>query len=367
MPKILFKSDVHYHNYANGITLADIVDIDEQFYNLCLSEQPDIIVDCGDRFVSRNPNYEVLVAADTSMHKLAGLHIPIIFLAGNHDCVFKSHLKVNTIKHLDSYVEFDNLSILDTKRTHIQYVHDGPKDTRVAFHAIPAGFDTKNTFTDFSCDFNICIFHGTIDGSLYMGDIVAEGHAPASDFECKEYDVVICGDNHKPQKIDCITQVDAYYVGAPAQHNWGDAGSKRGFLMLTLEKGKRPEVSRFNTRYPLFIKDAVNIASEADLVSHIQANISTYIGNIIKLTMCGTHDVLSAINTKQWRDTLISAGVRSISIHTDIYRSDSTTVQRHVETDAESWVSFAAMKRVELPSDIDLDKMVEIGSRYIND
>jgi len=50
------------------------------------------------------------------------------------------------------------------------------------------------------------------------------------------FDIVVCGDVHKPQAVDGITKSVGIYCGAPMQHDMGDADSNRGFLLVKLRE-----------------------------------------------------------------------------------------------------------------------------------
>lgn len=93
----------------------------------------------------------------------------------------------------------------------------------------------RRTSGDFP-KFTIFMLHHGVDGA--MPGIPDMGFGPAS-LPTDDFDLVLCGDYHNHYQFGH----NSWMVGAPLQHNFGDAGQKRGYMVIDLQKGRSPVVA----------------------------------------------------------------------------------------------------------------------------
>lgn len=80
----------------------------------------------------------------------------------------------------------------------------------------------------------VFMLHHGVDGA--MPDIPNMGFSPAH-LPTDDFDVVLCGDYHNHKQL----AENAWMIGAPLQHTFGDAGQTRGFMVLDIEKGQKTQ------------------------------------------------------------------------------------------------------------------------------
>lgn len=362
MTTILSISDVHFHQYNNGITLADVVDVCSQFVDLCKIIQPDIVAVCGDYTLSHNPTYEVMMAINRFFVELNKLGIPVEVLMGNHDRVYKSEHKLHILEHLKLFNSLDNIEILDT----VGFTQVHTKNEIIDIYAVPAGhkLDQQRVKNNNSLHREICLAHTSFIGSKYQNGIKVESGEQTNEYD-HGFSVILVGDNHMHQEIPGFKTTRAVSIGAPMQHNWGDAGSVRGFVKITIS-GLVVDIEQIPSNHPKFIKMECKLESENGFADFVKANIADWKNNLIKLTLSGKNDVLNSIDIEQWRNMIQSNGVRSIDIKPNFTSNDSVSTVVHATTDAEDWGNYLSKRQAEL-SDIDIDKLKRLGLDFIND
>lgn len=118
-------SDIHYHHYTNGVTLADIEAVEDELIQHAIDLKVDFILFAGDRFLSRNPMYEAALASDRKLKKLSDSGIPTWALLGNHDRLTKNDFKLHSLAHVSMYVnDLKNVTIMDKRIKYSFLVRD---------------------------------------------------------------------------------------------------------------------------------------------------------------------------------------------------------------------------------------------------
>lgn len=364
---ILAYSDIHYHKYQNGITLDDVRSVMSEFTKLAIELQPDLIVFGGDTYLSRNEMYEVILAASEDLMELAQrVNIPIAYLIGNHCRVYKSQFKLHTSEHLKLTPEsYPGVKVLDTTTSITVFTNNGHE---VCINAIPADYEHVSIKPHLKADFNICLFHATVIGSQYANGALAENGLSSALFN-DDYDLVIGGDNHHHQRLVKTNGGRAWHVGAPMQHNWGDAGEKRGFVLFTIEKDDDDNVTvdaqHIESSAPKFMKVDVSIKSATDILS---IDMSSWKNNVIRLTISADGNILDKFDIESWKTKLVSLSfARSVDIKLDyVSQAIIQDDEREMFKDADEWQKFLSDKAPELDS-LDIDYLLKLGNKYIND
>lgn len=363
--EILAYSDIHFHQYANGVTIQDVVDVENQIIQIAKDRSPDIIIFCGDRYLSRNPTTETMLAAMKSLRRVASLGIQVIILVGNHDRATKSPYSEHSFGIVPLFSsEMPNVTVLD-KLGSIRHVTD--TDVTVEFHSIPAGH--KLTDADLAvhrADFRVALFHDIVRGSKYVNGMAApEGVSPAL-LDKSIYNLVLGGDNHQPQDLD-FTNTRGLYIGAPLQHNWGDYGSERGCVYVTLLDDS-VNVERIQLKYPIFVKDEAVINSDKDIQDFI-ANIGDkWKNNIVKCTLTGRADVFSGLQVSKLHDKLkAKTGARSIKLNFEhVVEVLLLTAIKNTGTPTDEWLDYVRSKSEEF-TEVNRKKLEAIGTEIILD
>lgn len=375
----LAYTDIHYHHYTNGITLADVEAVEDEMLQKAIELKVDFILFGGDRYMSRNPMYEAAFASDRMLKKISDSGIPWLGLIGNHDRTTKNDFKLYTLKHIGMYgKDLSGLTIMDERKAYCFPTKSGHS---VAIHAVPAGHAPDNFHVDKNIDFNICLFHAIILGSSYHNGTIAGDGLSVSLFDKKGFDLVLAGDNHKRQEIKGLTDCPGYYIGAPMQHNWGDEGDSRGFQLFTLEgvhQGKpnwgekiptwrnSPRSTWIPSHTPKFMR-VDWVTDDIEKLSFAAANgTSDWKNNIIKLTVSGPSDVLNDLDISLWKTKLKDMSkARAIDIKLKYNILPTTAPIETVVSDADEWRSFLATKTSTLEQ-IDTAYLEKLGMDYIN-
>jgi len=366
MISILAYSDIHFHQYANGVTIQDVVEVENQVIQIAKERDPDFIVFCGDRYLSRNPTTETMLTAMKSLWHVANLGIEVIILVGNHDRATKSPYSEHSFGIVPLFRnEMPNVTVLDKLGSTTVRTKSGVK---VEFHAVPAGHKLggQELPVDGDADFRIALFHDIIRGSKYTNGMVApEGVSPAL-LDREIYDLVLGGDNHQPQDLD-FSNTLGLYIGAPLQHNWGDYGSERGCVYATLTD-ENVNVERIPLKYPVFVKEDVVVNSDDDIQNFIKNIGDKWRDNVVKCTFTGRADVFNGFQASKLHDKLkAKSGARSIKINLEhIVQVPLLTAIKKTGTPQDEWLDYVRSKSEEF-TDINRTKLEAIGMEIILD
>lgn len=366
--KFACYSDIHHHEYANGIAGDDVVAVEKEFLELCLKEKVDFWVFGGDRFLSRNPLDVSRRNADLALKEKAESGIPGIILIGNHDRWTKSPHSGHNLYNISIYQnDLPNISVLERSGQLTMRI----KDSVVQFHAIPAGHkphDIKLNMSN-SADFRICLFHDILRGCRFTNGIVAPEGLEPSVLDLKEFDIVLGGDNHQPQDLNFRNTIGRY-IGAPMQHNWGDVGSERGYLLVTLTvdaDGNRSCYTNFiHSSAPKFIQQEWQVDDVA-LISNMASGVSPWWGNnIVRLTIKGKSSVLAGLNPTALSDKLRTiTRARSVRTVLNIESEEQQFVPyAKTITPADEWNEYLVYKRKDFDG-LDINRVKALGLKYI--
>jgi DNA repair exonuclease SbcCD nuclease subunit len=364
----LAYSDIHHHEYKDGISGEDVEAVEEEAYQLIKEHQVDFWMFLGDRFVSRNPLDISRQRADRALKKKADLGIPGILLPGNHDQRTKNPYSGHSMEHVDIYrSDLNNIVVFNEAHSQVVLSKNG---TRVAVHGTPAGHIIPSAPLILAAEWNICIFHGMIIGSLFEnGTPATEGIDPAV-LDRSDYDLVLGGDNHKHQILP-LRNTKGYYVGAPMQHNWGDVNSPRGFCLVTLTTTptKQVQVQHILSHAPQFLIHQVRINEIEDLIQLVMNKRTEWKDNLIQLHLVGTSKSLDGIIPHEWETKIkeeTKARVVRIRLDFDI-QLVAPTLQTGRRTEADEWQDYLALHGPTLAKGLDLEKLKNLGLGYIND
>ena len=368
-PSITFLaySDIHYHQYTNGITLADVEQVENDALDLAIAHKVDFILFGGDRYVSRNPMYESAFASDRVLRRISNSGIPWLGLVGNHCRLTKNDFKAHSLSHVSLYKrDLAGITIMDQRTAYVIPV----RDCSVAIHAVPAGHEPNNFTIAKDIDFHICMFHALIMGSSFHNGTLVETGLSVSSFNERGFDLVLAGDNHKRQQIKGLTDCQGYFLGAPMQHNWGDEGAERGYTIFTLDKAGLVGTPEFiPSRSPKFTRATWVVDDISKLALPAQHDTGTWENNIIKLLISGPADVLNSIDIDTWKSKLINISkARTIDIRLDYVAEDSPhdIYQSVPVTDADEWKSYVAGRQHELDQ-VDVEYLEKLGTKYITE
>lgn len=358
-------SDIHHHEYTNGVTGDDVERMEQEFTDLCKEVGAHFWIFGGDRFLSRNPLDISRKRADTALKNRRGEGIVLV---GNHDRWTKSPHSGHNMYVVGLY-DIPNIFVFDKIGGYHQ-IYNGCK---VAFHALPAGHKASPTSFVFNhdTDFNICLFHDIVKGSKYTNGIVApEGISPGL-LDLPEFAIVLGGDNHQPQDLG-LTNTLGVYIGAPMQHNWGDVGSDRGYLIVDLwnDNGKITRKIEYRpSSSPRFLREEIRLSNDEDLSNFVTSIGSRWKNNIVRITFTGLPDMLAGLELTRLQSKLLHAsGARQVKATTK-YDEQQTTIPDQGVTardDGQEWKDFLNFKKPELAG-LDIDRLAELGLEYIID
>lgn len=367
----LCYSDIHHHEYQNGITGEDVERIEEQFYQAVRELKVDFWINCGDRFLSRNPHDISRLRADRALKRLNDLDIPGFIIPGNHDQWTKNPYGGHSLRYVEIYPhDLQNVHVFDQSGPYEFAVRGTP----VCIWGVPSGQEVPafpNTIH--SKDFHICAFHGMVRGSLFQNGMEAPEGLDAHSLDHPVLDFVVGGDNHRHQRLTGFSHTMAYYVGAPMQHNWGDAGAERGFLYVSIERGGSEYPTRYTVRHiktdhPKFVKCETRINDIQELLPMIMNFKEEWRGNVVSLVLTGPQVALKDVTPSEWAKKIKDAtGARSVvvKLHYDFDRT--VDPEPRIKTEAEEWKDYLKNYGVtQLKDNIDPEKLEKLGLEFID-
>jgi DNA repair exonuclease SbcCD nuclease subunit len=241
MSKIVAFSDLHGHPFKAYATLLpngrnsrlnDAVCVVQQVRDHALAIGADLVVFAGDMFHVRK-NIPVtafnLIYEELSRFPVMGL--PTVMLHGNHDQADRFGEEYSVFAFGAFCTVFDKAGWLSvdtpSKRERIgilgvPYTEDLDHLRSVSAQLAPSDVDHK-----------IFLGHFGIQGAKLGADFVYVNRYDATlkDFHSDQFDAVLMGHYHLHQQL----APNAWYIGAPLQHNWGDKNQRRGFVIYDTE------------------------------------------------------------------------------------------------------------------------------------
>jgi len=239
--KVLHVADTHLGFSAyrkateEGINQREIdaYNAFEQFIDYTVKTKPDLVIHAGDLFDAVRPNNRAITFAIKQLIRLSKEKIPIIIISGNHE-----HPKLKETGHIFSI--FDHIE-------HVYPIYNAKyekqtfniKNEKITIHAIPQA-NTKNDFNDelkklkidTKSDYNILVSHGSVTGiKIFSMNEFNELFIPTESLS-KNFDYIALGHYHRYTKLAQNT----FYSGSTESFTFTDAGDKKGFIELELNK-----------------------------------------------------------------------------------------------------------------------------------
>lgn len=232
--KILLFSDLHAHLFKPYATilpdgmnsrLADAVSCVKQILTY-IDNHPDIdlVLFGGDLFHTRG---RIAVHAFNAMYEmLSKFNVPVVLIHGNHDQADKegSVYSVMSLETICTVVSQPGWCVVESQRKEpinlmaVPYTEDIAHLREVVKQPPPRS------------GFKMFLGHLGLQGALVGADFVYANRndAQVSDLNVTAFDAGYLGHFHKHQQVSD----HFYYIGAPLQHTWGDAGdAERGFIV----------------------------------------------------------------------------------------------------------------------------------------
>jgi DNA repair exonuclease SbcCD nuclease subunit len=375
--RIAAYSDIHHHEYSNGITGDDVRAVENEFTNLLNMNNVDVWIFGGDRFLSRNPLDRSRMFADFALrHRNDNTKCSqAIMLVGNHDRWYKNQYSGHNMYIVDLLGDLRNVIVVDKAIKACTPIFKSDLSiVNLSYACLPSGHKPPPNFNIIEypeADFNICLFHDIVRGSRFSNGTTAPDGLDKNILDYKAFDLVLGGDNHEPQDLD-LQNTYGIYIGAPMQHNWGDSGSKRGFWIIDLYKNDDGstgrEVKFIKSSAPEFIKEEISITSDDDLIKFMSTIGDRWRNNIVKLTLTGLQAALTGIRPPQLQDKLKSlTGARQVKVIINFIEQkvEISTSLATICDDSQEWADFVNFKKPELAG-LDVDRIKKLGLDFIN-
>jgi DNA repair exonuclease SbcCD nuclease subunit len=351
-------SDIHHHYWQNGLTEADIMELEVDVNDLAKVYGAKAILFGGDAFQAHNPPSSLRHNVDAAVRAQA-VGRQVIRLVGNHDRELGSMHSAHAGSHLEWLNTPNKVTVMD------QAGHYIFPDLGLSIVAVPAGHGMPRVEARVS-SFRLCVFHDILTGSVHDNGVKeAKGVDPAV-FDIPGFDLVLGGDNHVPQQID-FQYTRGWYIGAPCQHDWGDSGQERGFIAITLEARQEGvgivDFNRIPSHSPKFIKKMMAISSLTE-VENTYVNDPSLKNNIIKIILQGDAKILSDVQKIQLLEKSImsSSGARQLKIITEptVMFKELIPAMKDSKTPEDDWKAYVAAGKLDMTG-LDPDTLVEIG------
>jgi DNA repair exonuclease SbcCD nuclease subunit len=259
--KIAHISDTHLgrrpKQTRSGIINQEIRPVEDDFYSAWIkfveeiidtssSNQPDIILHCGDFFdtpagydPSPPPEYARKVAAMT-FKQLYDAHIPLVIIDGNHGRYME--YRSSTLSVFP--VVFDNINLYthydarDSLRTQKPQFKDFPDlNLRVITHPSIESRALSTLGIEHIYKKWIQLQNSSTNPDLMnvaMGHGMTENSSLHPDFLKGNYDYIALGDDHKMHKVTD----HAWYSGSTELWSFNEFNTEKGYLMVDVEQGK---------------------------------------------------------------------------------------------------------------------------------
>jgi DNA repair exonuclease SbcCD nuclease subunit len=211
--------------------LADATNCIEQVITYCIKNKVDVALFGGDLFhVRRNINVTAFNAVYRALDGFECHGIPLAMIHGNHDQADRKGDEHSLLAMSD--IVFDKptwYTIRDRWGNELPLDVLGIPYTENIEHLR----DVVNRPCPNKSHHKIMLGHFGVQGAKVGADFVyINPHdAAVDDLNLGAFDRAYLGHYHLHQKI----APNAWYIGAPLQHNWGDAGQLRGFLAYDTE------------------------------------------------------------------------------------------------------------------------------------
>ena len=230
--KFIAYTDIHYSKLgARCITIDDCAQIEAAVHQRAGEWGADFTIFLGDRFLKREPEDETKVRADRifkqSFFREAKYHH--YHLIGNHDWTTNNREWHTSESLLTMNAGGHNFMMMGEPNTYSYDYCDH------LIHALPAGFTFDfSKYTPRPDLLNIFVFHDMLYGSKLDDDGKATAQSGLSmpEMDRAEFDLVLAGDIHVPQRIP-FKNTQGMYLGAVMQRTMADSNRPRGWTEFT--------------------------------------------------------------------------------------------------------------------------------------
>lgn len=257
MGKVAIFTDLHAHPFrayaqvlpgGQNSRLAHALACIDQVRVACAEREVDLVLFGGDMFhVRKNIPVQAFNAVYDEMARFAEDKLPVLAIHGNHDqadrlgadhsiYAFRSFLTVVDQPH---WVQIRGRSGSMYSILAIPYTEDVDHLRKVVGTKMLTVKSTPR----------ILLGHLGLQGAKVGADFVYVNAADPTvgDLGLQNYDAGFLGHYHLHQKV----ADKLWYVGAPLQHNWGDRGQVRGFMIYDTDTGAAEHIP---LRAPRFVQ-----------------------------------------------------------------------------------------------------------------
>lgn len=272
LDKFIVWSDHHIHKFPYGSAIVDTDEYGPCNSRLldsvqCLEQMSDYAVANGiDTFVFTGDLFHKRTVLDVQTYQMAHEYLDrisgridnstIFLMPGNHDYADR-HGVTHSLSSLSADLPNGSKRVVMNEATYLPL----STDMNTVGYFVPysddravlkAAFDKHAAVRDglmSDAKDSFLFFHCGIQGAKVGSDYVMQHDSDCSlgDLHTEKYDLAIGGHYHEHQYLNANT----LYVGAMLQHNWGDVGSKRGFLVV--ERGPNGWATKqIETKAPKF-------------------------------------------------------------------------------------------------------------------
>jgi exonuclease SbcD len=221
-----FSSYNRVDKYGRNLVEEMIYQGFDQVIERIIDLKPDAVVHAGDVFHHVRPRIRPLYIFKQGLEKLQEAGIPVIIISGNHDAP-KSYAA------LSPFFIFEGLK--EVKIAH-KYQYERFELDDFAFHCIPFCLDPSDYLKEFAkidrSENDMLVMHGLVE-SLQNKKMRTVGEHELKDSLLKSnFDYIALGHYHGQGQISANT----WYSGSIEYFNFGEAGDKKGILLVDLDK-----------------------------------------------------------------------------------------------------------------------------------
>lgn len=315
MTDFLVFSDFHAHNfnafskpvsYKNGTInsrLKDCLDVIAQMRAYAKANKIRCVLFGGDLFHSRSAVktdvYNTIYAAIEEWVTLEGINL--IAIPGNHDMADRQGL-VHSLEGFKRIKDFQTAGQLIVK----DQVDSHPYDA-INIVCVPYTVDREEAVkrlqlagaeVDKYGKPAILLAHLGMQGAKVGSDyvLVSDSDISVSDVPHDKFSICLFGHYHQHQQLFD----NGWFIGATHHHNWGDAGTKRGFLHLKVDrKTGEATFKQIETETPRFChvngpvpnlsmprrKDFIRVHSDVEITEELKQSMLPTMGPNVEIVM----------------------------------------------------------------------------------
>lgn len=308
MAEFLVFSDFHAHNFnafskqvpfkhgTINSRLKDCLDVIAQMRAYAKKNKIKCVLFGGDLFHTRSAVktdvYNVIYSAIDEWVKQDNMYL--LMIPGNHDMADRRGL----VHSLEGFKRLENVYVKDAKVD--VYVLDG-----VAIVTVPYTVEREEAVERLAQAGGIAaevgknapvilLAHLGMQGAKVGSDyvLVSDNDISVSDVPYDKFSICLFGHYHQHQQLFD----NGWFIGATHHHNWGDAGTTRGFLHLTVDPNGKTTFKQVETTVPRFVHldgdetavmprktDFVRVHTQLEITDEVKAGLVATIGPNIEI------------------------------------------------------------------------------------